>query len=124
MIKLVLAVALGGACGALLRYGLSSGLHHWLGRGFPIGTLAVNVLGSAAIGYLWLSVARDLAPNSGLRAGLLIGLLGAFTTFSAFSLETLELLQSGHPLKAGVNILLNVGFCIGACALGMSLARS
>ncbi|MCH9669971.1 MAG: fluoride efflux transporter CrcB [Gammaproteobacteria bacterium] len=121
---MIVAVAVGGAGGALLRYWMASWLYGWLGRGFPIGTLAVNVLGSLAMGYLWIVMAARLEPNSPLRAGIMIGFLGAFTTFSTFSLETVALMQSGDLGKAALNILSSVVLCVAACALGMVLARA
>lgn len=119
----LLAIAVGGASGALLRFWTSHGVHWLLGRGFPYGTLVVNVLGSLLMGlfYIWLLERSSLAPE--WRAALLIGLLGAFTTFSTFSLETLNLIEQGQAIKAVLNICLSVGLCLGATWLGMIIGR-
>ena len=123
MIQLI-AIAVGGAAGALLRFWVSTGVYGWLGRGFPWGTLAVNLLGSLAIGVLYVLFMERMNVTPELRAGLLIGLLGAFTTFSTFSLETLNLIQGAELLKAGLNILLSVSACVLATWLGVLMARS
>ena len=119
----VLAIAAGGAGGALLRYWCSQGIHALLGRGFPYGTLTVNVAGSLLMGFLFvlLNERQFVAPE--WRAFLLIGLLGAFTTFSAFSIETLNLLEQGEVLKAGLNIVFSVSLCLVACWSGIILGR-
>ena len=123
MIQLI-AIAVGGAAGALLRFWVSTGVYGWLGRGFPWGTLAVNLLGSLAIGVLYVLFMERMNVTPELRAGLLIGLLGAFTTFSTFSLETLNLIQGAELVKAGLNILLSVSACVLATWLGVLMARS
>jgi CrcB protein len=119
----LLFIAGGGAMGALFRFWLANGIHALLGRGFPYGTLTVNVIGSLLMGifYVFLTERMDIAPE--WRAGLLIGLLGAFTTFSTFSIETLHLLESGEQIKALLNIVLSVSLCISVCWLGMIIAR-
>lgn len=120
--KLLLAIAAGGALGAVARYGVSWLLHAWLGRGFPWGTLGVNVLGSFLMGWLsfWL-LAREAAPE--WRGLVLIGALGAFTTFSTFSVENLHLLEQGHFARAGLNMLASVLLCLGAAWAGLWLGR-
>ncbi|MGD8640060.1 MAG: fluoride efflux transporter CrcB [Gammaproteobacteria bacterium] len=120
----LLAIAAGGALGAMLRYGVSSGMHAWLGRSFPYGTLAVNVIGSLLIGLLYVTFNERLALGPHWRALLLVGLLGAFTTFSTFSIETLEFLEQGHILTAALNVLLNVTLCIMAAWIGVLMARA
>ncbi len=122
MLQLI-AIAVGGAVGALLRFVMSNGVYKVLGREFPYGTLAVNVLGSLFIGILFILLVEKLAVAAEWRAGLVIGLLGAFTTFSTFSLETFTLLEDGAFLKAGVNVLLSVVLCLAATWLGISLGR-
>ncbi|HEX7048277.1 MAG TPA: fluoride efflux transporter CrcB [Gammaproteobacteria bacterium] len=115
-----LAVASGGAIGAVLRYGVMLAM----GRGtFPWGTLLVNVSGSLLFGFLaiWLSERWPLASE--LRAFLLVGVLGALTTFSTFSWETITLLQEGDVTRAGMNMLANVALCIFAAATGVWLAK-
>jgi CrcB protein len=119
----VLAIAAGGAIGALLRYWTSLAVHSRLGTGFPYGTLAVNVLGSLLMGFLYIWLIERLAAGPALRAFLLIGVLGAFTTFSAFSMETLNLIEGGHAGKALLNIAVSITACIAAAALGIFAAR-
>ncbi|MDM8564061.1 fluoride efflux transporter CrcB [Candidatus Halobeggiatoa sp. HSG11] len=116
------AIAVGGAVGALLRFWVSSGIYAVLGRDFPYGTLAVNVLGSFLMGFLYVFFLERLV-SSELRAIILIGFLGAFTTFSTFSLETMNLLSDGEQTKALLNIFLSVSLCLLATWLGMLLAR-
>ena len=119
----LIAIAAGGAAGALLRYWVSTGVYGLLGRSFPHGTLAVNVLGSMLMGLLYVLFMERMAVVPEVRAGLLVGLLGAFTTFSTFSIETLNLIEQADLVKAGLNILLSVGACILATWLGVSVAR-
>lgn len=119
----LISIAIGGATGALCRYGMSNGVYLLLGRGFPYGTLAVNILGSIIMGSAYVMMIERLDVSPELRAGITIGLLGAFTTFSTFSIETLNLLESGESIKAGLNILLSVSLCISGCWLGMILGR-
>ena len=91
----VLAIALGGSAGALLRFWVSTATYALVGRDFPYGTLAVNVLGCLAMGGLYEVLLDRVTLGVELRAALLIGLLGAFTTFSTFSFETLALIEQG-----------------------------
>ncbi|HEY5719463.1 MAG TPA: fluoride efflux transporter CrcB [Gammaproteobacteria bacterium] len=120
----LLAVAFGGACGALLRYGVANGVHGLLGRAFPYGTLTVNVSGCLLVGLLYVHLIERSALAPEWRLGLLVGVLGAFTTFSSFALETLALVEQGEPLRALVNILASVVTCLVACWLGLQLGRS
>jgi CrcB protein len=119
----VLAIAGGGAIGALLRYWLSNGVYVLVGRAFPYGTLAVNVLGSLAMGFLYIWLIERTLAGAQARAFLLIGLLGAFTTFSTFSIETLNLMESGQLGRALANALASVILRVGAASLGVLLAR-
>ena len=86
----LLSIAAGGAIGALLRFWVSTGVYTLLGRGFPYGTLVVNVAGSLAMGLLFVLFMERVTISAEWRAAILIGLLGSFTTFSTFSLETLN----------------------------------
>jgi len=118
-----LAIAVGGGLGALLRYWVSTGAHALLGRGFPYGTLTVNVLGSLMMGFLYVWLLDRVITGPMVRAFLLIGLLGGFTTFSTFSIESLNLIEAGQILKAFANVLLSVTVCITAAGLGVLIAR-
>ena len=106
----VLAVGIGGFFGAISRYLLATWVQKLSSSFFPIGTLSVNVIGSFLIGLLYLYFSHTINPT--LKAMLITGFLGALTTFSTFSLETLLLLQEGLYLKAGLNILLNITLTI------------
>lgn len=121
--KQILAIALGGAAGALLRYWTSTGIYALMGRMFPYGTLVVNVAGSLLMGFLYVLLVERLALSVEWRAALLIGLLGAFTTFSTFSMETFALFEDGERLKALANILLSVTLCLVAVWLGVMAGR-
>jgi fluoride exporter len=118
-----LAIAAGGAIGALLRYWVSTGTHALLGRGFPYGTFTVNVLGSLLMGFLYVWLLDRVVTGPVVRAFLLIGLLGGFTTFSSFSIESLNLIEAGQLFKALANVLLSVTLCIAAAGLGVLIAR-
>jgi fluoride exporter len=117
------AIALGGAIGSLLRYWLSTGVYTLLGRSFPYGTLAVNVLGCLLMGFLFVLFIERLSVDGAWRAGVLIGLLGGFTTFSAFSIETFNLIEGGELVKAGLNMALSLVLCIAATWLGVIVGR-
>lgn len=115
MMTPLISVALGGALGAVLRYLVG------LAVVFPLGTLAVNVIGSFLIGMVWVMLAAR-----GLQHWLpfvMTGLLGGFTTFSAFSLDALRLVEAGRVGAAGGYILASVALSLLACALGLWLAR-
>lgn len=118
-ITLYAFVALGGACGASLRFYISQLVLNWLGKGFPFATLLVNICGSFVMGLLYQLIEYELMDLHVHRTLIGIGFLGAFTTFSTFSLDSLLLLQQGEMLKAALNIFLNVFMCIGAAALGI-----
>ncbi len=117
-------VAIGGALGSVARYACSAVALRWFGAGFPWGTLFVNVSGSFAIGLLAALMTADGRPLLGndARAFAMIGVLGGFTTFSAFSLETLNLIRSGAIGAAGANVALSVGLCLAGTWLGFAAA--
>ncbi len=119
--QIILAVALGGALGATGRFLISTGVHKLVGASFPYGTLTVNVLGSFIIGFLYLYFEQAIAPMQ--KALLVTGMLGALTTFSTFSLESVLMLQDGLITKALANVLFNVILCLGATLAGMALFR-
>jgi len=119
----VIAIAVGGAFGSVLRYGLSTWVHTLVGRGFPYGTLAVNVLGCLAMGILFVLLVERMGESAVWRAALLIGVLGGFTTFSTFSIETFNLIEQGAMAKAAGNMAASLVLCVGATWLGVILAR-
>jgi CrcB protein len=117
-------VFLGAGAGGVLRYGVSLAAARWLAPGFPTATLAVNVAGSLAMGLLIGWLAGRMPAHDGLRLLLGTGLLGGFTTFSAFSLEAVELWQRGAMLAAAAYVSASVMLSLGALALGLFLVRS
>lgn len=119
----LLAIAVGGAFGAVGRFASSQWIYSLLGRSFPYGTLFVNFMGSFVMGFLAIVLIERIAAGPELRAFLLIGFLGSFTTFSTFSLETINLFSNGESLKAFINMLMSVFVCVSACWLGMILGR-
>ncbi len=112
-------VALGGALGSVARYGVGLAAMRWFGVGFPWGTLAVNVIGGLAMGLL---AARAGSEHESVRLLLGVGLLGGFTTFSAFSLETVRLMEH-QPGLAALYVGASLVLSIGACWLGLMLGR-
>jgi len=118
----LVAIAIGGAFGALLRFLVSTGIYDLMGRNFPYGTLFVNILGSLLMGFLSV-ILLEYAASVEWRAALLIGFLGAFTTFSTFSIETLNLLLQGEVIKGLLNALLSVILCVVATWIGLLLAK-
>lgn len=116
-------IAAGGAVGALLRFWSSNWVYALLGRTFPYGTLVVNVVGSLVMGfcYVWLVERSTLGPE--WRALVMVGFLGAFTTFSTFSIETINLLEGGALVKALINMVLSVVLCVAAAWLGLAAGR-
>ncbi|MBX3428854.1 MAG: fluoride efflux transporter CrcB [Hyphomonadaceae bacterium] len=116
----VLLVALGGALGAVARFTIGTGAARLLGLAFPWGTLAVNILGGLAMGVL---AARTGPEQETLRLTLGVGVLGGFTTFSAFSLETVRLMEH-QPGLAVLYAVASVALSVGACWVGMSLGRA
>ncbi len=121
MMKFLL-LGLGGGVGTILRY-IVGGLDYKFSNGsFPIGTLVVNVTGSFIIGFLWGFFDRFVFPPN-LRLFLFIGVLGGYTTFSTFSLETFNLMRNGEYMTALLNTLLSVVLSIIAVFLGYFLSR-
>jgi CrcB protein len=119
----ILSIAAGGAIGALLRFWVSTGVYALAGRNFPYGTLAVNVLGSLLMGFLYVLFLERMSVGPEVRGAVLIGLLGAFTTFSTFSIETMNLIEQADYLKAGLNMMISVSACILATWFGLILGR-
>ena len=115
-------IACGGAAGALLRYFLQTAMPAATGK-FPLAILLANVIGSLAMGVLFVLLQEKSLLADWLRPLLMVGLLGAFTTFSTFSLDTIRLLEAGQPVAALSNILLSVVLSVGAAYMGITLAR-
>jgi CrcB protein len=116
-------IAAGGATGACLRYFVTTSVDSLFGKHMPFGTLTVNVVGSFALALLYGFIERHELADSPYRALIGVGLLGAFTTFSTFSVETLTLLENGLWLKAAANVFLNVGACLIAGWLAIELMK-
>lgn len=117
-IALLFSIGIGGFIGAILRFSISGWVQKATATTFPFGTLSVNILGSFIIGFLFLYFQHiNLSPTQ--KALFITGLLGALTTFSTFSLDTILLLQNELYAKAFSNVLLNVVFSLGATLLGM-----
>ncbi|NVK41223.1 MAG: fluoride efflux transporter CrcB [Oceanospirillaceae bacterium] len=118
----LIAIACGGALGALGRYWVSGVLNNAEHR-LPFGTLACNVGGSLMMGVLFVLVLEKARLSPELRPLLMVGFMGAFTTFSTFSLETVAMLQEGHVMSALIYVLLSVILCIAALYAGISITR-
>ncbi|MDA0230766.1 MAG: fluoride efflux transporter CrcB [Proteobacteria bacterium] len=125
--KLVLAIAFGGAVGSVGRYYVADLAERWfasfLGTGFPYGTVVVNVLGSFIFGALIESFAVTLMPSAEIRALVFVGVLGSFTTFSAFSSDSYLLLERGETGRALLYIFISVAISLGAFFVGLRLLR-
>ncbi len=119
----LLAIAIGGAVGSVLRFVVSTNVHRLMGKDFPYGTLTVNVLGSLLMGFLFIMLVERQISSVELRSGILFGVLGAFTTFSSFSFETLALMESGDWAKALVNVFVSVSCCLLATWVGLGIGR-
>jgi len=119
VVQQFLAVSLGGAVGAGGRYLVMIGIGHWLGHGFPYGTLAVNVIGSFILGAFIEASALVWSPSPEIRAFISIGVLGAFTTFSAFSLDAYALWMRGDTLSAVGYVTASIVLGIGALFAGL-----
>jgi CrcB protein len=121
--RLLVAIALGSALGGVARYLGGALLHLWLARTFPWGTLAVNVAGCTLIGLAWVLLAPRGESGELLRAFVLVGFLGGFTTFSAFSLETLLLVEQHAPGRAAAYVAGSVAACLAGTWAGIHLGR-
>ena len=121
--RLLIMIGVAGAVGALGRYGLSSAVSRIGGGSFPWGTLAVNLIGCFLIGLVMhISLNTDIIPNE-WRTTIIVGFLGAFTTFSSFSYETIQLIGKSAYTAAAGNILVNVIAGLAATIAGLAVGR-
>lgn len=124
MTRQLLAVAAGGAAGAVLRWLMAGAIQRFTGGAFPWGTFAVNALGSFLLGFLFVWLIERSTASELVRLALTVGMLGAFTTFSTFSLESIRLLQEGALGMAATNVFGQVVVCLVLTWLGIQLARA
>lgn len=122
MLELI-AIAVGGAFGAVARFSLGQWVGDTLGTEFPWGILLINISGSLAIGVLFVLLVEQEHLSTIYRSALMVGFLGAFTTFSTFSLQTLALIETGRFLEALSYVLASVVLSLGAVALGVFITR-
>jgi len=123
MVRQLAAVAIGGAAGAVMRWLVASGVQRMAGGAFPWGTFAVNALGSFLLGFLFVWLIERSTASELLRLAITVGFMGAFTTFSTYSLESVRLLQEGAFSLAFGNIAGQVVVCLLLTWLGIQLAR-
>lgn len=119
-----IAVVVGGGIGCAARYGLTELVQAAWGRGFPVATLIINILGSFLMGFLFFETLERLTIHPALRVALLSGLLGGFTTFSTFMMESLLLVEEGHAGKALTYVLLSIVLGFAAAVSGVFLSRN
>jgi len=122
--SMLIWVAIGGALGASLRYLVSEFALHTFGKGFPYGTLIVNVSGSFIMGLVFAALQSGQLVSDPWKPLIGVGFLGALTTFSTFSMDSLLLMQQGLWLKAGFNIVINVTLCILMAFVGTQVLKS
>ncbi len=118
-----LAVALGGALGAMGRYGVNGLVFSWVGGRWPLGTLLVNVLGSILMGIFYVLIVERHIMSGPWREFIMIGMLGAFTTFSTFSFDSLSLWEGGHEALAIAYVVASVVLCIAGALSAIVLTR-
>ena len=119
----IFAIMIGGAIGAAMRFIVANGVYNALGREFPYGTLAVNIIGSFLMGLLTVILLEKGDFDPLIKLAILVGFLGSFTTFSTFSLDTLTLINDGALGRAFLNMISSVVVCVSAVWLGMILAK-
>lgn len=123
MLQNILVIALGGALGALSRYGLGVWISNRWNQGFPLHTFLINVTGAFLLGFLNILFIERLTVSPLWRLGIGVGFLGAYTTFSTFGFEVISLLEGGSFLTAGLYTLLSIILGFSGVVLGMGLAR-
>ncbi len=124
MVQQLAAVAIGGATGAVMRWLMAGAVQRWAGGAFPWGTFAVNAIGSFLLGFLFVWLIERSTASELVRLALTVGMLGAFTTFSTYSLESVRLLQEGALGMATANVMGQVIVCLALTWLGIQLARA
>jgi fluoride exporter len=112
-----IAIAVGGTFGCWARYAMTNLVQAIYGRDFPYATLSINLLGSFLMGFLFIETLERLTMSPAMRVGVLTGVLGGYTTFSTFEMETLLLVEQGEPMRAVLYIVLSVGLGF-LCAFG------
>ena len=119
-------IAVGGALGSVARFGMSSAIAGWFGATFPWGTILVNISGSFVIGFFATLTGPDgrVLVSGDIRQFVTVGICGGYTTFSSFSLQTLNLVQDGELMQAGLNVIGSVALCLAAVWLGHVAATS
>lgn len=117
-----LAVAIGGALGAMARYGITAYLFPVAANRFPVGTLSANLIGSLLIGIFYVLIIEKASLPAEARGWIMAGFLGALTTFSTFALDAVTLWQNGHGMTAMVYTAASMLGCIIAVVVGMQLA--
>ncbi len=122
--KMIVYVAAGGAIGALARHFMAAQIGHWLGHGFPWAILIVNIVGSFILGALVETFALVWSPSQELRALIVVGMLGAFTTFSTFSMDVVLLFQRGQALHAALYVGASVTLTVLGFFVAMHLMRT
>lgn len=120
---MILSIAAGGAIGALGRHWIAGFVQHLTGATFPLGTLAVNVLGCIVLGALVVLMALVWSPSQEMRGFLTVGMMGALTTFSTFSVEIVLMIERGDWGQAGLYVLASVLLCVGAMMASMAAMR-
>lgn len=121
--KLILAIAAGGALGAVARHLVAYQVTLLFGHGFPWGTLLVNVLGSFILGGVIEAVAVSWSPSEAIRGFITVGMLGAFTTFSTFSMDVVALYQRGEWMAGSIYMLVSVALSLAGFVIGLRLLR-
>jgi CrcB protein len=124
MLQKLVWLALAGACGTLARYGLAGAVHRWLGGVFPWGTAFVNILGCLLFGLIWAAMGERTIISPEVRSVVLIGFMGAFTTFATFAAETGQLFSDGELLIGFANITFQLVTGLGVFYLGLAIGRT
>lgn len=122
--RTIVGVALAGALGALSRYGLEGLISGRFPGVFPLGTFVVNMTGSFVLGLLFIVLTERTTVEPAVRTALTVGFLGAYTTFSTFSFETVRLLEDGAYSTAALNVIATIGVGLLAVWIGMSVGRA